>query len=217
MTSSGKQTHSSHLRLAVLLLAAGEGSRLGSSPKALLQKDGESLLKHFCQAITAFSPTQLMVVTGFHAQAIESELTKLRQEFHLPIEWVRNSNPEQGQVSSVRIGLETLSSNYDVLLVALSDQPLVGIPEIAALLNQFEQRDPQKEIILPMVGQQRGNPVLFSHKAIVDILAIENMVCRSFMDQHSDLVQIFASDNPAFIADVDTEADISKFNLQRQF
>jgi len=217
MTSLGKQTHSSHLRLAVLLLAAGEGSRLGSSPKALLQKDGESLLKHFCQAITAFSLTQLLVVTGFHAQAIESELTKLRQEFHLPIEWIRNANPEQGQASSVRIGLETLSSNYDVLLVALSDQPLVGIPEIAALLNQFEQRDSQKEIILPMVGQQRGNPVVFSHKAIVDILAIENMVCRSFMDQHSGLVQIFATDNPAFIADVDTEADISKFNLQRQF
>jgi molybdenum cofactor cytidylyltransferase len=217
MTSSGKQTHSSHLRLAVLLLAAGEGSRLGSSPKALLQKDGESLLKHFCQAVTAFSPTQLLVVTGFHAQAVESELTKLRQEFHLPIEWVRNANPEQGQASSVRIGLETLSSNYDVLLVALSDQPLVGIPEIAALLNQFEQRDSQKEIILPMVGQQRGNPVVFSHKAIIDILAIENMVCRPFMDQHSDLVQIFATDNPAFIADVDTEADISTFNLQRQF
>ena len=37
------------------------------------------------------------------------------------------------------------------------------------------------------------------------------------MDQHPDLVQIFATDNPAFIADVDTEADISKFNLQRQF
>jgi len=217
MTSSGKQTHSSHLRLAVLLLAAGEGSRLGSSPKALLQKDGESLLKHFCQAITVFSPTQLLVVTGFHAQAIETELTKLRQEFHLPIEWMRNANPERGQASSVRIGLETLSSNYDILLVALSDQPLVGIPEIAALLNQFEQRDSQKEIILPMVGQQRGNPVVFSHKAIVDILAIENMVCRPFMDQHPDLVQIFATDNPAFIADVDTEADISKFNLQRQF
>jgi len=217
MTSSGKQTHSSHLRLAVLLLAAGEGSRLGSSPKALLQKDGESLLKHFCQAITVFSPTQLLVVTGFHAQAIETELTKLRQEFHLPIEWMRNANPERGQASSVRIGLETLSSNYDILLVALSDQPLVGIPEIAALLNQFEQRDSQKEIILPMVGQQRGNPVVFSHKAIVDILAIENMVCRPFMDQHPDMVQIFATDNPAFIADVDTEADISKFNLQRQF
>jgi len=217
MTSSGKQTHSSHPRLAVLLLAAGEGSRLGSSPKALLQKDGESLLKHFCQAITVFSPTQLLVVTGFHAQAIETELTKLRQEFHLPIEWMRNANPERGQASSVRIGLETLSSNYDILLVALSDQPLVGIPEIAALLNQFEQRDSQKEIILPMVGQQRGNPVVFSHKAIVDILAIENMVCRPFMDQHPDLVQIFATDNPAFIADVDTEADISKFNLQRQF
>jgi hypothetical protein len=35
------------------------------------------------------------------------------------------------------------------------------------------------------------------------------------MDQHPELVQIFATDNPAYIADVDTEADLSEFNLKR--
>ena len=115
----------------------------------------------------------------------------------------------------MRLGLETLSGDYDVLLVALCDQPLVGTHEIAALLEQFAQRDSQKEIILPIVDGQRGNPVMFSRKVIAQILAIEEMVCRPFMDRHPDLVQTFATDNLAYIADVDTEADISKFNLQR--
>ncbi len=215
MTSLGKQPTSSNLRLAVLLLAAGEGSRLGSIPKALLQKNGKSLLNHFCQSIKTFSPVEVVILTGFHAQAIESELTQVQKELNLPIECVRNPKPELGQASSVRLGLESLKSNYEVLLVALCDQPLVGGAEISALFQGYAQRDPQKEVILPMVGQQRGNPVVFSNKAIADILAMPNMVCRAFMDQRPELVQIFATDNPAYIADVDTEADISKLHLQR--
>jgi molybdenum cofactor cytidylyltransferase/nicotine blue oxidoreductase len=126
---------------------------------------------------------------------------------------VRNPHPERGQASSVRLGLEALKSDYDALLVALCDQPLVGAMEIDALLKQFEQRDQSTEMVLPMVGEQRGNPVVFSYKVIADILAIPKMVCRPYMDHHPELVQIFATDNSAYIADVDTEADLSEFNL----
>ena len=215
MTSLGKQSGSSNLRLAVLLLAAGEGSRLGLTPKALLQKDGQSLLSHFSHAIKAFSPTEFLVVTGFYSDVIESELAQLKEELDLPIESVRNPQPELGHVSSVRLGLEALKSTYDVLLIALCDQPLVGAIEIDLLLQQFEQRGEQKEVVLPMVGQQRGNPVVFSAKVISDILAIPQMVCRPFMDQHPELVQIFTSDNEAYIADVDTESELSQFDLKR--
>jgi molybdenum cofactor cytidylyltransferase/nicotine blue oxidoreductase len=128
---------------------------------------------------------------------------------------VRNPHPEQGQASSVRLGLEALKSDYDVLLVALCDQPLVGTMEIDALLKQFKQRDQSTEVVLPMVREQRGNPVVFSHQVIADILAIPKMVCRPYMDLHPELVQIFATDNLAYIADVDTEADLSEFNLKR--
>ena len=215
MTSLGKQPSPPHLRLAVLLLAAGEGSRLGSIPKALLQKEGKSLLSHFCHSLEAFSPMEFLVVTGFHEEAIEAELKQRRQDHDLPIQSVLNPHPKLGQSSSVRLGLENLKSDYEVLLVALCDQPLVGSNEIDALLRQFEQRDQHKEVILPVVGQQRGNPVVFSRKVIKDILAIPAMVCRPFMDQHPELVQIFATDNQAYIADVDTDTDISKFDLQR--
>jgi len=215
MTTLGKSPLASKLRLAILLLAAGEGSRLGSFPKALLKKDGKSLLKHFCQTALALSPVQFIIVSGFHAEAIEAEMAGLKRDIELPYRLVSNAHPELGQSSSVRIGLESLGKNYDVLLIALCDQPAIGQKEIVDLLNQYEKRKDGQEMILPMVGEQRGNPVLFSKKVIEDILAVPAMVCRPFMDGHPELVHIFSTDNEAYILDVDTEEDIQKLGLQR--
>ncbi len=213
MTISSESFKNPKLRLAVLLLAAGEGSRLGGFPKALLKKEGESLLSRLLQSIQKFNPVETLVVTGFYADAIEVEINSIRQKTHSSIAIVKNPNPEEGQSSSVRLGLESLKSDYDVLLVALCDQPNIGVSEIEALLVQFNQVGFNKEIVLPMVIGSRGNPVLFSKKVIEEILATPGMVCRPFMDKHPELVKLFETNNQAYLLDVDTQADIQKLGL----
>ena len=213
MTTSGESFKNPKFRLAILLLAAGEGSRLGGLPKALLKKEGESLLSRFLQSIQKFNPVETLVVTGFYADAIEAEINSIRQKTHSSIAIVKNPNPEEGQSSSVRLGLESLKSDYDVLLVALCDQPNIGVSEIEALLEQFNQVGFNKEIVLPMVNGSRGNPVLFSKKVIEEILATPGMVCRPFMDKHPELVKLFETNNQAYLLDVDTQADIQKLGL----
>ena len=41
------------------------------------------------------------------------------------------------------------------------------------------------------------------------------MVCRPYMDQHPELIQIYEMNNPAYVLDVDTEADIQKLGITR--
>lgn len=214
MTLTGKSSPNSHLRLAIMLLAAGEGSRLGGHPKGLLKKDGRTLLRSFITCVQEIAPVELVIVTGFYAQAIEAEIESCKI-LDLPIQVVRNFNPEAGQASSVRLGLEALKSDYDVLLVSLCDQPNIGSSEIRMLLEQFDCRDANEEIILPQVNSQRGNPVLISRKVVEEILLIPGMVCRPYMDQHPAKVKIYESDSTAFIQDVDTEADIQKLGITR--
>jgi CTP:molybdopterin cytidylyltransferase MocA len=215
MTSSSPSAHDSQLLIAVLLLAAGEGSRLGSHPKALLHRDGKTLLELFSSAIQGFSPVECIVVTGFHAQLIESEITKMNASAAHPMKIIRNGSPEEGQPSSVRLGLESLRTNFDVLLVALSDQPEVGAKEIHELLDEYAKRKDGQEIILPMVDGRRGNPVLFSYKAVLDVLAQPGMVCRDYMDTHPDKVRAMHTSNQAFVMDVDTTEDIQRHKLNR--
>ena len=213
MTSFGPSAQDSKLNLAVLLLAAGEGSRLGRHPKALLLQDKQTLLEQFSIAVQHFAPIEYLAVTGFHAEAIESELAKINVSLTHQVQTVRNITPEKGQASSVRLGLESLQSEFDVLLVALSDQPQLGSQEIQALLEAFSFRNPGEEMILPMVNGQRGNPVLFSKAAVQAVLAIPGMVCRAYMDMHPEKVRIMETQNQAFVSDVDTPEDIQKYNL----
>jgi len=201
------------LRLAVLLLAAGQGSRLGSHPKALLKQDGETLLNRLLDAVEPFNPIEFIVVTGFHGEAIEQSLAQMDSSFSRSIRLLRNPNPELGQASSVRIGIEALQSNFDALLIALSDQPAITKTEISQILNAFSQRSAGTEILLPMVHGQRGNPVLFSKKALQNTVAIPNLSCRAYMDEHPEQVQLWETNNPAFVADVDTPEDMKKHQL----
>jgi molybdenum cofactor cytidylyltransferase/nicotine blue oxidoreductase len=153
-------------------------------------------------------------VTGFYSEEVEAEIISLAQVTQSPLSWVRNPNPEAGQASSVRLGIESLKSQYDVLLIALCDQPNIGKQEIESLLEQFQQKSPEQEIILPMIHGQRGNPVLFSRAAIKKVLAIRGMVCRSYMDAYPELVKTFVTDNQAYLQDVDTQADIQTLGIE---
>ena len=213
MTDSSNASKNPKLRLAVLILAAGEGSRLGGFPKALLKKDGSSLLNRLIHVALGLNPVEVLTVTGFYSDEVESEIHAIQKKTQGPITWIRNPHPGAGQSSSVRLGIESLRSDYDVLLIALCDQPNIGEQEIELLLEQFKQRAANQEIILPVVNGQRGNPVLFSREVILRILEIPGMVCRAYMDQHPELVKSYITENDAFILDVDTRDDIQKLGL----
>ena len=201
------------LRLAVLLLAAGQGSRLGSHPKALLKQNGVTLLKGLLDAVQPFNPVEFIAVTGFHGDAIEHALAQMDSLFSRSIRLLRNPNPEMGQTSSVRLGIEALQSNFDVLLIALSDQPAITTAEVSQLLSAFSQRSAETEIVLPMVEGQRGNPVLFSKQALQNTLAVPDLSCRAYMDAHPEQVEVWHTDNDAFVCDVDTPQDMQKYQL----
>jgi CTP:molybdopterin cytidylyltransferase MocA len=201
------------LRLAVLLLAAGQGSRLGSHPKALLKQGGVTLLKGLIDAVQPFNPVEFITVTGFHGDAIEEALAQMDSPLSRSIRLLRNPSPEMGQASSVRLGIEALHSNFDVLLIALSDQPAITTAEVSQLLDAFSQRSAGTEIVLPMVGGQRGNPVLFSKQALHNTVAVPNLSCRAYMDSHPEQVHVWYTDNDAFVCDVDTPQDMQKYQL----
>jgi molybdenum cofactor cytidylyltransferase len=193
------------MRIGAVLLAAGEGRRMGGVPKALLQLQGVPLINRHLIALSGAGVDEVVVVTGHHHERIEPLVEKF------PVRMVRNLEPERGQASSVRLGLERLGESYDAVIMMLCDQPLVGASELTQLMAAFKKR-PHGEIVMPAVQGQRGNPVVISGAALSQILQSgKNMVCRKYMDDHPEQVHVFECDNERFVIDVDTLEEVAAF------
>ena len=194
------------LRVGAVLLAAGEGSRLGGMPKCLLRLQGVPLINRHLVALSGGGIDEVVVVTGYHHADIEPAVETF------PVTVVRNPHPESGQQSSVRLGLEALGSKFDVILVALADQPLLSSAEFTEMISAFKRRPDGSSIVYPEVKGRRGNPVVFSGEVIAALLATQQPIgCRKFMDDHPELVHKYATDNDRFIIDIDTPEDLAAF------
>jgi len=66
----------------------------------------------------------------------------------------------------VKLGVAALGGDFDAVIVALADQPLVGCGELQELLAAFAQRPVGTDVVHPEVDGERGNPVAFSGELI---------------------------------------------------
>jgi len=209
MTQSKPYTQ---IRVGAVLLAAGEGSRMGHIPKCLIQIHGQSLLQRQLLALKEAGVDEVVLVTGNHHIVVEQELEKIKPLY--PIRVIHNEYAHEGQASSVRFGIENLGSDFDAVIMALSDQPLIDSQDIKALIAAFKKRT-AGEIILPMFNGQRGNPIILSDSVIKTILASgKEMVCRNFMDQHPELVHQWQTQNDHYVVDIDTPKDLETIAAQ---
>lgn len=201
----------SRMRVGAVLLAAGQGTRMGNRPKALLQLQNVPLINRHLIALSGAGVDEVVVVTGFYHEQIEP----LVHAF--PVQIIRNEDPARGQASSVRLGVEAIGDRFDAVIMMLCDQPLVNAADITSLIAAFKKR-PYGEIVMPCVNGQRGNPIVLSGKAIGDILAAgQNMYCRKYMDAHPELICHDETDNEHFVTDVDTEQDLAEFQRKWGF
>jgi molybdate transport system ATP-binding protein len=202
-----KQKREKPLQIGAVLLVAGEGKRLGSIPKCLLMIEGRTLLERHLHTLKEFVSSPVVVVTGYYHQDITDQLRS--QEVHI----IRNESPELGQASSVRLGIEGHKEHYpdfDLVIMMLGDQPYLNTGDLRQLIEAFKLR-PGGEFLLPMVNGSPGNPVLLSGKALNEILSLNDMTVRQYMDLHPEQVNLWESSNHHYIFDVDTAEDIENF------
>ncbi|MFG2501398.1 bifunctional UDP-N-acetylglucosamine diphosphorylase/glucosamine-1-phosphate N-acetyltransferase GlmU [Streptomyces sp. NPDC048441] len=107
---------------AVVVLAAGEGTRMKSStPKVLHEICGRSLIGHVLQAAYALSPERLVTVVGFAREQVIAHLGTIAPDVRTAYQ-----SEQKGTGHAVRIGLEELGGSVDgTVIVVCGDTPLL--------------------------------------------------------------------------------------------
>ncbi len=198
------------LALGAVLLAAGAGSRLGHKPKSLLELDGVALIHRQLKALSDAGVDEIVVVLGHYSAMIEAAVRAGPVVSN--VETVTNRSPDDGQPSSVRIGLHRLTQKADAVIIALADQPLLNADDVAALIDTFKNRSDVASMVVPRVSGLPGNPVIFDASLCAEWLQGDtHLMGRRWREANPQRVHWFDTDNTHYRVDIDTPEDLIEF------
>lgn len=187
--------------VAGVLLAAGDGSRLGQ-PKALVMLGGESLARRGITLLRAGGATPVIVVTG----AARLNATELADA---SVVSVHNPRWRTGMGSSLAVGLAAVPEDCPAAVLALADQPLVGAEAVRRLIAAYAAG---ASLVVACYGGQPRNPVLIGREHWTEVarMATGDAGARPFLRAHPDLVTSVECADTGRPDDIDTPEDLAR-------
>ena len=185
--------------VAIAVLAAGRGSRLGGDvPKPLVELRGRPLVSWALDAATTSGLRPVVLVVGHHGGAV----ARVAPE---GVVVVRSRRWRRGIARSLRAALEALEpwAQVGAVAVGLADQPLVGPDAYRRLAGAYRGG---ARLAMATYHGQRRNPVLLARTMWTQARELDgDEGARVLMDD--DAVEVDCTDTGS-AADVDTLDDL---------
>jgi CTP:molybdopterin cytidylyltransferase MocA len=183
-------------RIAGVLLAAGEGTRLGG-PKALVEVAGTRLVDRGVALLREGGTAPVVVVTG----AVDVPL--------LGVITVHNPDWRSGMASSLAAGLGAVPDGCTAAVIALVDQPLIGPDVVRRLVAAY--LDGAGIAAASYQGRLR-NPVLLARSEWAGVMALAtgDVGARPYLNAHPDRVTTVECGDIGRPDDVDTPEDLAR-------
>jgi CTP:molybdopterin cytidylyltransferase MocA len=180
-----------------LVLAAGEGRRLGT-PKSVLEVGGRRLVDRAVDVLHEAGLAAVVVVAG----ACPLDVPGARI--------VDNPDWPSGMGSSLRAGLAALPVESGAVVVMLVDTPGLGAAVVRRLVAAHDAGAP---VVVATYDGQPRNPVLLAreHWAEVARLAVGDVGARAFLSAYPELVTYVECGDAGNPSDLDTPEDLRRF------
>ncbi len=209
------------MTVSIIILAAGESTRMGTQ-KALLPWAGSPTLLeyHLNEAQPLKGVTEIIVVTG-HDPALINQIITRRGEnlphttYHHRARVRTGHNPDYatGKVSSFKAGLAALNKATDTILLLAVDQPR-SAAILRTLMDQHATAvaSGASRITVPVHNGRRGHPVIFDRRLLPELLAIteETQGIRAVLASYAAETTEVEIDDPAIHLDLNTQEDVSR-------
>ena len=192
--------------VAVLVLAAGRGTRFGAGPhssKLLAMLGGRPLVGHVVAAALASRAATIVVVTGPAAEHVTAALRGMG-----PVAIVHNPDYAIGIASSLKSGLAALPPSAEGAIIMLGDMPFVTSGTLDRLIGAFDPST--QDAVIPNYDGRHGNPVLIGRRFFPQIAALSgDEGARSILRDRSCRAVECAVDDPGVLVDIDTRSELA--------
>ncbi|MCU1677864.1 MAG: UDP-N-acetylglucosamine pyrophosphorylase [Frankiales bacterium] len=139
-------------RLTVIVLAAGQGTRMRSElPKVLHETAGRSLLGHVLAAVEPAAPDDVLVVVGHGRDLVTEHLARTAPAARAVVQEEQN-----GTGHAVRIALETMPRLDGTVVVLPGDAPLLRAETLDALLAEHRSSGATATLLTATVPDPTG-------------------------------------------------------------
>ena len=203
-----------------VILAAGESTRMGRD-KALLPWPPSAVGSattitttdtFLSAAIRLFFPhvDEVLVVAG------KNEASVAPVVYANGASLVVNPEPERGQFSSLRIGLqEVLNRGRDAAMLTLVDRPPVQRETLDTLEAAFVRATAHRKwAVIPEYQGQHGHPILLGREMLSAFLnAPETSNAREVEHAHQSEIEYVPVEDPLVALNVDTPEQYAALNL----
>ena len=199
------------LRVVGIVLAAGEGRRLGCRPKGLITVNGETLLARNVRVLFEAGVDEVIVVTGHYSEQLEAVLADL------PVRQICQPDVAHSQRDSLCLGLAELPADCDAALVMPVDMPSLTRDDVVALIAAYKHAASEIAFIGPAVAGQPGNPVVFNRHVADRIIQGEGDFGSGAWRTQSQAWRLeWETDNPHYVVDIDTPEDLDRWQSASQ-
>jgi molybdenum cofactor cytidylyltransferase len=189
------------LRVGVIVLAAGRGSRFGNeSPKTLARLGERPLVAHAVESAKSSGLRPLVVVVGCSAAEVAAAAGR-------DVEVIENPFWAEGMSTSLRAGLASVMADRTVtaMAVALADQPRIGAEAYRRLVLAHADG---AELAVATYGGKRGHPVLIGRNYFDEAMRMTGDQGARTLLAKPEVVEV-PCDGTGEATDVDTPADLA--------
>ncbi|WP_375491890.1 bifunctional UDP-N-acetylglucosamine diphosphorylase/glucosamine-1-phosphate N-acetyltransferase GlmU [uncultured Jatrophihabitans sp.] len=139
--------------LAVVVLAAGEGTRMRSAalPKVLHGFAGRSMLQHVLAATDALAPARTVVVVGHRRDEVTAHLRDIAAGATPVVQ-----AEQRGTGHAVRLALEPLPEADGTVLVVPGDAPLLTAEALHALVDEHAASGAAATLLTSVLSDPTG-------------------------------------------------------------
>jgi len=146
-----------HGEAAVLVLAAGAGTRMRSdTPKVLHTLAGRSMLSHALHSVAKVAPAHLVVLLGQDRDRVAPAVAQLADELGRPIQ-VAVQEQQLGTGHAVACALSALPEDFTgIVVVTYGDVPLLDADTLAGLIAEHNAESAAATVLTTTLPDPTG-------------------------------------------------------------